>query len=98
MRCALLLGLVAASLGPVFATGGIEGTVSANGLNYIVKQLIPVVVNELDQLTIPDQAGDVRVFGCLVLAPGFPARVTQRTRCLTLSRYQHVYEWECMCG
>jgi hypothetical protein len=56
-------GLIVVALAAVglarASTGGISGTLSANGVNYIVGQVVPVVEQALDSLTIPDTAGDV---------------------------------------
>ena len=44
----------------VAASGGIAGTVSAAGVNYVIAQLLPGVVQQLDKTPIPDQTGSVR--------------------------------------
>ncbi len=59
MRHALIVVALAAVGLARASTGGISGTLSANGVNYIVGQVVPVVEQALDSLTIPDTAGDV---------------------------------------
>ena len=45
---------------PVAASGGIAGTVSANGVNYLLQAMIPIVEQKLNNMVIPGISGDVR--------------------------------------